>query len=120
MLLSARARNGSSPRSMEGRYVPHQGIEGLSPFHEACGEHQLGVLLILYPDRDVVLGEHISGAKAQLQGVAQVDRDGQGCIVPGGAGVIDGRTSGQGPSGTGRDAPPRGGRRCRLPPPAAC
>ena len=53
-----------------GRNISHQSIEVLDPLHQADGKHQLGVLLVAGLDGNFVLGEHIPGAEAQLQGVA--------------------------------------------------
>ena len=61
------------------RNVAHQRVEGLGTIHQTDGKDQLRVLLILDFDRDVVLGEHVIGAKSELEGVSEVDRDGDIC-----------------------------------------
>ena len=60
------------------RNVPHQGVEVLGPLHQADREDQLRVLLVAGLDGDFLLERTCpSGAKPELQGVAQVDGDGQ-------------------------------------------
>ena len=56
--------------------VSHQGVEVLGPFHQADGKDELGVLFVLGLNGYLTLGEHIPGAETQLQGVAQVNRNG--------------------------------------------
>ena len=56
--------------------VTHQGVEGLGPLYEAHGKGQGRVLFILHLNGDLVLGEHVAGAEPELEGVSQIDGDG--------------------------------------------
>ena len=53
--------------------VAHQGVECLSALHQAHGEYELRVVFVLHLERDVVPGEHVPGAEAELEGVSEVD-----------------------------------------------
>ena len=81
--------------------IAHEGVEGLGALHEADGEDELGVPLVVHLQRDVVLGEHVAGAEPELEGVAQVDGNGD----VGGEAVVDGGLygglGGQDPGGAG-------------------
>ena len=61
--------------------VAHQRVEVLGPLHQADGKDQFRVLGVPGFDGDLVPGEQVPGAEAELQGVAQVDRDGHGSVV---------------------------------------
>ena len=102
MAWSSRARRGSLPSLDSLGDVTHEGVECLGAFHQADGEDKLGVLVVVHLDRDVVLGEHVAGAEAELEGVSQIDGNGD----VGGETVVDGGLyrglGGQDPGGAGK------------------
>ena len=83
--------------------VAHQRIEVLGPLHQVDGKDQFRVFGVPGFDGDLVPGEQVPGAEPELQGVAQVDRDGHGCVVTSRSGRTD--------CGVGRQDPGRS-RRC--------
>ena len=82
-------------------YVSHEGVKVLGPIDEAHGENQLRVSLVVDLDGDVVLGEHVAGAEAELEGVAQVDGDGDAFVETLVDGGLDGGLGGEDPGGAG-------------------
>ena len=64
-------------------------------FHEADGENEGSVFLVLDLDPHLVFGEHVARAEPELQGVTEVDGNGDGGLV----GVLDGPSCGKRPRG---------------------
>ena len=65
--------------------VAHEGVEDVGAFDDTNGEDEGRVFLVLDLDPYLVLGEHVAGAEPELEGVAEVDGDGDGGLlgVPG-------------------------------------
>ena len=80
--------------------VPHQPVKGLGPFHQTHRENQFGIFRLLRLNGNFLLGKEISGAIAQLQGIPQIDRDGETGVRVGGG--QDDRAGGQDPRGPGQ------------------
>ena len=82
-------------------HVSHEGVEVFGPIDETHGEYQLRVSLVVDLDGDVVLGEHVAGAEAELEGVAQVDGNGDAFVETLVDGGLDGGLGGEDPGGAG-------------------
>ena len=95
MPLSSRASIGSSPRSIASATSLMRESKSPARSTRLMGEDEGRVLLVLDLYSHLVFGEHVAGAEPELQGVAEVDRNGDGGPI----GALNGPPSCQRPRG---------------------